>query len=159
MFAVALAAAGLAWSFNYYRGRRTLEFYGRGAALLVRTAPQVELLVLAPLDELPEPNAEQLLIDGERLQVIRRLDISHAKGLVHARTSLLADSSYDWHAEPCDYYPSIDYAVRFTHISTATLAFDFHCQQLWHVEHEHTVTLVPKVADGWQTFLIKQAAK
>ena len=161
MFAVAILAAGLAWSFNYYRGARTLEFYGRGAALLVRTAPQVELLELAWVDdeELARPNAELLDVDGQRLQVVRRRDISQAKGLVHARTSLLADSSYRWDAAPCDYEPTIAYAVRFSDLTPATLAFDFHCQQVWHVEHDQAATLVPKVSGGWQKFLEKQAAR
>jgi hypothetical protein len=159
MLAVALAAAGTAWSFNYYRGRRTLDFYGRGAALLIRTAPQVELLELAGVDEIALPNAEILVVDGQVLQVVRRLDISQAKGLIHARTSLLADSSYVWDAEPCDYYPSAHYAVRFADISAATLAFDFHCQRVWHVEHERSVALADKVAQGWEEFLAKQAAR
>jgi hypothetical protein len=159
LVAVALAAAAVAWSFNYYRGRRTLDFYGRGAALLVRTAPQVELLELAHVDEIAQPNAELLVVDGQELQVIRSLDISDAKGLIHARTSLLADSSYRWDAEPCDYYPSAYYAVRFSDISSATLAFDFHCQRVWHVEQDQSVALAAKVAEGWEKFLAKQAAK
>jgi hypothetical protein len=156
IFAVALIAAGLAWWFNYYRGRRTLDFYGRGAALLVRTAPQVELLELASVDYyMDTPTAEVLLIDGRELQVLRRIDISQAKGLIHARTSLLADSSYQWDAAPCDYYPTLNYAVRFSDISSATLAFDFDCGTVWHVEQDQSVALAPKVAEGWKSFVKK----
>src|SRR5262245_46257806 len=90
MFALALAAAAFAWWWNYSRGQRALGFYGPRAANLVRTAPKVELLVLGtgdsdPVESLPESGP-----------VARIIDISRAPGLVHARTALLDDASYDW---------------------------------------------------------------
>src|SRR5688500_17290353 len=90
MFAVALAAAGTAWWFNFHRGRQTLDFYGRDAALMIRTAPHVELLKLIPADaSAAEPSAELLTLGDQRLRVAQRQDMSRAKGLINARTSLL----------------------------------------------------------------------
>ena len=152
MFGLALAAAALAWSFNYTRGRRTLNFYGRDAALLLRTAPKVELLRLAPADEFSEAG-ERLYFGGSRRSVTQRIDISQAKGLIHARTSLLADSSYDWQADQTDCQPQLDYAVRFTGQTSVTLVFDFGCRRVWYAEYAKPVTLAPKVAEGWQSFL------
>jgi hypothetical protein len=160
MFAVALAAAGTAWWFNFNRGQRTLDFYGRDAALMIRTAPRVELLVLMPAaDSTSGPSEEMLILNNQRLQVAHRHDMSHAKGLINARTSLLADSSYRWDADPGDCQPRIEYAVRYRGQTTATLAFDFGCRQVWHVEQKRSMTLIPKVVEGWQSFLSRQAAE
>lgn len=158
MFVVALAAAGTAWWFNFNRGRQTLEFYGRDAALMIRTAPHVELLVLTPEgDSMNEPSEEMLTLNNQRLRVAQRHDMSKAKGLINARTSLLADSSYHWDTDPGDCQPRIEYAVRYRGQTTATLAFDFNCQQVWHVESGRSATIISKVAEGWQSFLTRQA--
>jgi hypothetical protein len=152
IFALALTAAGVAWWFNYSRGQRTLEFYGRDAALLIRTAPQVELLRLAPVEEI-SAGGETLSFGGSRRRVIDRIDISQAKGLIHARTSLLADSSYEWSTGLSDCQSRTDLAVRFTGRTSATLVFDFACRRVWYAEYAKPVTLIPKVAEGWQSFL------
>ncbi len=105
MFALALAAATFAWSWNVSRGKRALEFYGPEAAHLIRTAPQVEILLVAA--RTPEPEEE--LVDG--LAVNRKIDISKAPGLIHARTALLDDASYDWNAKPLS--QSFRFGIRF----------------------------------------------
>jgi hypothetical protein len=47
---VAVGAAGFAWWWNYAGSRKALEFYGAQGAHLIRTSPNAEILVLAPLD-------------------------------------------------------------------------------------------------------------
>ena len=158
MFAVALAAATFAWWWNYSRGQKCLDFYGKDAALLVRTADQVELLELAPENESDAGRAvDRLVIDGRTYVVLRATDISQAKGLIHARTSILDDTSFDWQDAFIDCRPEFLYAVRFTGDSRATLAFDFSCQTVWHVEQGKAVVLIPKVAQGWESFLTRKA--
>jgi hypothetical protein len=152
MFGLALVAAGLAWWFNYTRGHRTLDFYGRDAALLLRTAPKVELLRLAPVEGI-SGDGETLSFGGSRRRVTERIDISQAQGLIHARTSLLADSSYQWDTDLGDCQPQPALAVRFKGQTSATLVFDFGCRRVWYAEYARSVTLMPKVADGWQSFL------
>jgi len=160
MFAVALVAASFAWWWNYSRGQKCLAFYGKDAALLIRTATQVELLELAVAENpAGESSLETLGIGPNSYQVVKLLDISQAKGLIHARTSVVDDTSFHWDALPGDCQPKILYAVRFTGDSQATLAFDFGCQSVWHVEQGKSATLIPKVAQGWESFLTRQAAE
>jgi hypothetical protein len=160
MFGLALVAAGLAWWFNFSRGNRTLEFYGRDAALAIRTAPKVELLHLEPVEYILEGDSPETLLylGGSTRRVIGRTDISQANGLIHARTSLLADSSYDWHTDLTDCQRQMDFAVRFTGETSTTLVFDFGCRRVWYAEYARSVTLIPKVAEGWQSFLTRQSA-
>jgi hypothetical protein len=158
MFAVALAAATFAWWWNYSRGQKCLEFYGKDAALLVRTAKDVELLELIPDSDSPgDRSVDRLAIDGRTYLVHRASDISQAKGLIHARTSILDDTSFQWRSASLDCRPKLLYAVRFANDSRATLAFDFSCQTMWHVEQGKAVVLIPKVAQGWESFLKRKA--
>src|SRR5436309_633792 len=90
MIAIAVVAAAFTWWWNFQRGQKALEFYGPTAATLIRTAPRVELSR-----------------DGEPLR-----DISKAKGLVNARTSLLDDASYEWIST--DQLVRPDFSLRFT---------------------------------------------
>jgi hypothetical protein len=160
MFAVALVAATFAWWWNYSRGQRCLEFYGKDAALVIRTAEQVELLELVPDSPSPADGSVDRIQVGSQTYLLHRVtDISHAKGLIHARTSIVDDASFRWEARPGDCQPRVQYAVRFTGHSRATLAFDFGCQSVWHVEQGKSAMLIPKVAQGWESFLTRQAAE
>lgn len=158
MFALALAAATFAWWWNYSRGQKCLEFYGKDAALLVRTAKRVELLELSPDNDAPaDRTVDRLIINGQTYLLRQITDISQVKGLIHARTSILDDTSFQWHDALIDCRPEFLYAVRFTGDSRTTLAFDFSCQTVWHVEQGKAVVLIPKVAQGWESFLTRHA--
>jgi hypothetical protein len=160
MFAVALVAATFAWWWNYSRGQKCLAFYGKDAALLIRTAQQVELLELAAAEVATgESPVETLEIGSNSYQVVKIFDIGEAKGLIHARTSVVDDTSFRWDTPSGDCQPNIRYAVRFSGDTAATLAFDFGCQSVWHVEQGKSATLIPKVAQGWESFLTRQAAE
>jgi hypothetical protein len=158
IFAVAFVAASFAWWWNYSRGLKCLAFYGQEAALLVRTAEEVELLELSPDNDSPADQlVDRIQFGGETYLLHRVTDISRAKGLIHARTSIVDDNSFRWQANSRDCQPKVQYAVRFTAASRATLAFDFGCQTLWHVEQNKSAVLIPKVAQGWESFLTRQA--
>jgi hypothetical protein len=84
----ALAAAGFAWWRQYEQGRRALAYWGAEGARLIRTAPEVELRRLREAaDEEVSPIQP------------RSRDVSHARGLVHARQALISDASYLWNEQ------------------------------------------------------------
>lgn len=133
MFALALVMAAFAWWWNLQRGHRALEFYGAEAATLIRTASKVELL----------RNAEPVR------------DISKAKGLINARTSLLGDASYEWD-EPAR-VANFDVAVRFTSGDrSVTVFFDFETRGIQIACSDKSAKLTQKTAAGWQSYLERQ---
>ena len=147
MFAVALAAATFAWWWNYSRGQRALEFYGPKAAHLIRTAPKVELLVLGTAES---SAIEPLPEFGPVSQIV---DISRAPGLVHARTALLDDASYDWNAFPL---PQVfRHLVRFSNgEDEVMLVFSEPRGRVMVAGSDKgSEQLVKKTADGWLAFI------
>jgi hypothetical protein len=131
MLAVALAAAAFAWWWNFQRGRKALEFYGPEAATLVRTAPKVELL------------------RGD--EPVR--DISQAKGLLNARTSLLGDASYLWASE--GRFIKSDATLRFSEGERSIpVSFDFENRMI--SVNGKMAVLNQKTADGWRSYLARQ---
>jgi len=134
MLGVAVLAASFAWWWNLQRGRRALEFYGPEAATLIRTAPKVELLR-----------------DDEAVR-----DISKAKGLLNARTSLLGDASYQWSSE--GRFAKPDAILRFTDGKrSALVSFDFENQTI--SANYKTAVLSQKTADGWRSYLARQTGE
>lgn len=153
--AVALALAGFSWLWNWQRTQRTRELYGGEGADLVRRAEQVEGLVLSGFHD--DESVEQIAVGPDAFAVVGRKDLSQTKGLVHARTALLDDHSYDWDDQTTgDCQPRIEYAVRFSRGGEQmTLVFDFGCRGVWLVESQQRATLAPKIAEGWQSFLTR----
>jgi hypothetical protein len=135
ILAVGVVAAMFAWWWNYNRGRKALEFYGAGAATLIRTAPQVEILR-------PEPESG--------------IDISKAPGLINARASLLSDASYDWSTvSPAQQSPL--FSVRFSRgAKSVVITFDFENRTLTNSATQRVATLRPKTADGWRQYLARR---
>jgi hypothetical protein len=79
--------------------------------------------------------------------------------LINARASLLSDASYEWSA-PAPPQESPLFSVRFTNGDRSlTVTFDFENRTLKSSSAERTVTLVKKTADGWQSYLSRQAKK
>jgi hypothetical protein len=156
ILAMAIALAGFAWYWNWQRTQKCREFYGGEGAHLIRTATRVEGLMLSGLYD--AESREQIEIGPHAFEVVGRRDLSKANGLIHARTALLDDSSYKWDDSTTgDCQPLILYAVRFREEERlTTLAFDFGCRQVWVVETQKNVTLAPKIAGGWESFLKRQ---
>ena len=149
LLAVALAGFALWW--NVTSGRRTLEFWGQeGGARIIAPKAQVELLWLEPADS--DAQSERLSIGGRSYAVVRKGEITGARGLVHARHSLLADESFNWDAK---LDPAAEYslAARFTAAGgTTTVAFDLAGRQIVHVESGRAAKAAPKIAAGWKSF-------
>ena len=90
VFVVALAAAAASWWYRYAGTHRAAQFWGPQAAELIRDAPRVTL------------RSDDPAIEGNNPADLPR-DISSAHGLIHLRTALLQDESYDWSAKgPAD---------------------------------------------------------
>lgn len=153
---LAVGLAGFAWWWNWQRTVKCREFYGGDGANLIRTATQVEGLTLSGLYD--DESQEQIVVGSGAFEIVGRKDLSRANGLIHARTALLDDGSYRWDDQTTgDCQPVFLYAVRFREGERQiTLAFDFGCPHLWIVETQRQVTLAPKIAEGWQSFLKRQ---
>jgi hypothetical protein len=162
MIAVALVAATFAWWWNFNRGRQTLAFFGPQAARLIRTAPKVEILVVGELESVggSDGAAEKVRIGSGLFPVYRRVDISKAPGLIHARASLLTDSSYTGQTT-LTAWGDFQEIVRFADgAGEVYLAFDESKQTLHDVSSRKSMKLIPKTADGWRQFIernVKQA--
>jgi hypothetical protein len=155
MIAVALVAATFAWWWNFNRGRKALAFFGPTAARLIRTAPKVEILVVGGPESTggPDSTDDKVLIGSGQFAVYRRIDISKAPGLVHARTSLLMDSSYSGGIKMTarGYYTEI---VRFADDDGEVfLAFTETEGDLHFVSEVTAMRLIPKTANGWWQFI------
>jgi hypothetical protein len=162
MFALALAATALAWWWNYQRGQRALAFFGPQAARLIRSAPHVEILVLRPADGEEARDSEEadtIVLSGSRHPIERRIDISHASGLLNARSSLLDDASYA--AEPPGTLApqSIHEVIRFADGDhEALIAITEPAGLLENLSSGKSLPLVSKTASGWRSFLARHTA-
>src|SRR5688500_5896861 len=96
--AVGLAGAGASWWFRYAATRRTAQFLGPEATVLIRDAPLVELIELSRAEDKDIHGAwpDAVVLSDESWVVLRRRDASNARGLVHLRHALLEDRSYIW---------------------------------------------------------------
>jgi hypothetical protein len=82
LLVMALGLGLFAVWFQRGQTRRCLEFFGPEAARRLQAANRVEVWRLEPRDG--------------RVQVVDRIDASHAPGLVHLRRGLIEDFNYDW---------------------------------------------------------------
>lgn len=125
IFVLGLLAAGAAWWHRYQQVRYCLEFWGPETAYLIRLAPEVDLMRLAPSTD-RDPSGETasgwpvggaepevLSPDQRDYRVIGRWDISHAQGLAHAREALVQDQSFVESGKSPDQEPVWQYAMRF----------------------------------------------
>jgi hypothetical protein len=140
MLALAVAAAAYAWRQNYQRSVRARAFWGNQAAT-IRFANTIEAFRVEGREE--------------RTDVT---DISHAPGLLNARTALMSDDAFDWPVEPFTPKPSTRwrFGVRFVHDDdTVTLLFSEQGDLMLVGERGQAVKLDPKTAAGWRGYLKK----
>jgi len=155
MLLVAVLAATFAWWWNLNRGRESLHFFGSQAATLIRTAPTVEILV--PLADEAEGESTSDVMQNYGVHAIRRIDVSHARGLIHARTSLLNDSSYN-PDRPTNLHVTA-YFIRFSGPgSEILLGFTEPDGSIQIASTGDYRQLVKKTADGWRGFIERNVA-
>jgi len=125
---LAASMASVAVWFQHRTGRQCLEIWGVEGANLIRHAKVVEALRLKPGDdsstaaETTEPDdangesagpVEVLTVGDREVAVLGRVDISQARGLLHARHALIVDHNFDPQQKPPSSAPSWQYALRF----------------------------------------------
>jgi hypothetical protein len=113
---LALAAAGASWLFRYTATHRAAAFWGPQGSVLIREAELVELFDLGGTanDGESSDRASRIVLGDDAYVILRRLDISTARGLVHLRHALLDDRSFTWPSR--DDIPSADWrwGLRFS---------------------------------------------
>lgn len=137
IFLLGASMAGAAVWYQHQQGRRCLEVWTVAGANLIRHAPKVEALRLGAEigpDDAGEAAADSpqsdsspdwVIVGGKKFAVVDRLDISQARGLIHARHALIVDHNYLDDA-PSDNGPPVwNAALRFQDGATQMLmAFD-----------------------------------
>lgn len=170
VLAISLASAGI-W-YRYRLQQRPLEYWGTGTAQLLLTAPEVEALLLTPLEpSLPEPGVElpeTFTADDRSWVVVARRNISRAPGFSHVRRSLMIEGSYDWDApqpsEPLDWRYALIFrgAAPFGEETVVLLTAEgdrlAECSPLTLTRPGHTANVRP-VAKALRTFLEEQFPK
>ena len=148
MLGVALAAAAFAWWWNIQSKKQSLAFFGPTAARLIGKAPTVELIEVEPA--IPGDTGESISIGDQHFTVLSRHDVSKAQGLIHARTALLDDASYEWQDQfrsPCGrlWFASPMAATKPSSPSTPPANSSAAIPA-------RAVRLNPKISAGWQQF-------
>jgi hypothetical protein len=128
ILAVAVPGAGASWWFRYNATHRAAQFWGPEAVRLIRDAPQIELLKLAPSMS-TEARQNEVKLHRENYSISLRRDASAAPGLTHLRNALLLDRSYEFNVvfEPATSH-RWRWALAFREAQkSATLLFDDRC--------------------------------
>jgi hypothetical protein len=130
VFAIGLIGAAGGWWYHRSAQRRVLEFWGSEAAELIVIAPRVEAIHLAPAAA-GEHVEHEVQLGESRFDVIERVDVSGAAGLIHLRQGLFHDGSFDWSKAEDDCRPQWDYALRFSENErSVTVLVAFNCPRL-----------------------------
>jgi hypothetical protein len=150
IFGLSAVMGGYAWWHHYTQGRRCVEFWGAEAGEMIRYAPQVEVLKLAP----PETDdAETIRIDDESHGISARREITDTPGLVHARQALIEDASFLWNAVP-ERPSNWDFVLRFTDgDQQVNVAIDCDHGRVRRIGSNRQASLKPHLATAYQTRL------
>jgi hypothetical protein len=154
---IALAAAIAARWYLSGQSRHAMRFWGGETARLIVQAPQVELLRIAPADDVeadqPLESQEILTIQGREFRVVQSRDAGHAPGLINVRRGLVTDTSFG-QLNIVDRNTLIpwSHAIRFQDGSeSVTVAIFFELQQIIRVGDDKRASIDP-VAEGLKQF-------
>lgn len=152
IFGLSAVMGGYAWWHHFTQGRQCVEFWGAEAAEMIRYAPLVKVMKLAP----PEADdMETIQIQGEPHGVSASKDITATPGLVHARQALIEDASFLWNEIPSG--PSNwQYVLRFADgDQQISVALDCDQGRVLLVGTDRQTTLKPHLATAYQSRLPK----
>jgi hypothetical protein len=154
---IALAAAIAARWYLSGQSRRALRFWGAETARLIIQAPQVELLRIAPADDVDADqqleSQEILTIQGRDFRVVESRDGRQAPGLINVRRGLVTDTSFG-QLDIVDRNNRIpwSHAIRFQDGSeSVVVAIAFELQQVVRVGDDKRASVAP-VAEGLKRF-------
>ncbi|MDZ4781525.1 MAG: hypothetical protein SGJ19_14845 [Planctomycetia bacterium] len=155
-FGLAIAMSVGAWLFHYRQQHRPMELWGPAAAKLIAHGKEVQAWRLSTDDEPTSADVlETITLDGQRLHVVERRDITNARGLVHFRSGLLNANCFDWNAtssESADW----QYALQFGETDErATILFAPEAQRLRLLESGAEISVAP-ISEGLESFLKEQ---
>lgn len=143
------------------RTRRALAFWGPETVRLIQQSTKVELLVLEPTAAVvsDDQSDDFLLFGGKKWQIVERADLSRARGLVHARHALTDDASFESESTAASSNESQwSHAVRFGDANgSATVLMDFSARRFANFDTGREVSVIAKIASGWQTFVERHA--
>lgn len=143
---VGLGVSGAAggWWYQQKQQRRPLQVWGHEAARLFLQAPQVELWRLTPLAPMASLRVDLVTAEGEQLHATARANVSHARGFLHLRHSLVSDNSFDWSAPEHPDNATWRYALHFVdgdRTATLLISDDYRAAML--AETGARATIVP----------------
>jgi hypothetical protein len=153
---VGLAGGSGGWWYQRSLQRRPLRLWGHEAGQLLLHAPHVDLLRLEPINRIASLPVDVLTKQGESFHAVKRVDVSHARGFLHLRLSLLTDHSFDWSGPNPSGAGQWRYALRFIngdHVATLLISGDFQSAML--AETGAQVSIGP-IADGIETLFNEQ---
>ncbi|WP_425617493.1 hypothetical protein NA78x_001171 [Anatilimnocola sp. NA78] len=159
VFVVALSAASFALWWNITRAKKSLEFWGKDSVRAIQHGKKVELMELKswPKAESDQHEGKRFAWGEQEIQIAKTHDISGAHGLAHARHSLTDDSSFVWTVTTPAEQPNWTHAVSFDDDTTDVLILlDLTNRRLVYYNGLREVTIIPKISEGWQTYIGKQ---
>jgi hypothetical protein len=159
IFVLAIAGAGFAWAFRYYRSRNILALWGPEAAQLFRDqADEIWLDTLKPTDAevVTQPT---LAVDGRKLEIIKSQNIAGARGILNVRQALIERPSFAWGKPRGDCRPRWEYALVFVSSESghkATLVVDTLCGRIKLLETGKEIALTDRIAQALNDFVREQ---
>ena len=159
IFVVALAAASFALYWNMSRSRRALAFWGADAVRLIQKSERVEILPLQSLPlAAPNQDSETFEIAGQLWGATHQIEVTKARGLIHARHALTTDASYE-PGEPTELRTGKwTHAIRFSD-SQGSVVLLLAGERVGNYQTQREWKLIPKVADGWRIFVNRETNK
>jgi hypothetical protein len=127
MVVVAFGLSTFAAWYRYQAGDAALRYWGKDAALRIRSAPKVKLMMI----EQDATASKPIEIHDTTYQITQVIDISSARGLIHARHALLEDASLDELAVPPSPAPDWDRVIEFTAVDGETTAIAIDLETGW----------------------------
>lgn len=153
MCGVALALSIFAAWYRYQAGDAALRYWGRDAALRIRSAPKSKLIFLGEkaVEKEPAAGKDYQQINDVKYIITKTIDISDAKGLIHARNALLEDVSLDEHAAPPDEPLGWDRVVEFADVNGKTTSFAIDLETGWIIRTDNNSLLKLRPSDNPKT--------
>lgn len=151
---VGISLAGFAWWNRWSRSQQVIAHWGPTAPTTIRVGKTAELLLLAAEPPTADTGLGVVKIHDHTYHITQIMDISQAKGLIHARHQLVQNEAFDWDTpRDANCRPRWSQAIRFRlEQDVTTIAFDFPCQRAMMLEQDKDVGMQP-IATGMQSFL------